>query len=646
MDMRRFDSVARNFLAIALFIVQLILIVFSIIDDYQALHVSLLIFLSGVCVFGMILGMRKDSWMMFFWILPLLALFSRVWELDYLIQVIPLVFSSGYLCVRLIRGTGFFAGQTGYLLSTWSLLPLIHIFLLFIREWSGPLEWAGLWVPVNSAGQVRIEIFRHILVRNLMVSLAPIIAYYLYREGEKVRGNMFRLFLYIGYIDAGLAVIQATTGTFLFTPWYWSHLNRATGLFLDANMHALYLVFVLGITFFVPVVSSRYILPTVLIFLAGILVSGTRTTIIWLFFIGVAVLLRFTFSRKRWESMFDRDTWALVLGIGSVMLFSIWFVGVKAELARRLGCSLPGKPWCEQSISARKSGTRFAQRKYFWELGWLVFRDFPVAGVGIGSFNHIGADYMTLLGERRPPDSPLNWYITLLAEMGLTGALFSGCFFFSILKHIRRLPFDIILFFLGWCSVLIFVPPQHSLFLILIWVGWTLLFNEKNVEFIIKEHRLFWLFFILSAILGLLVLATSSHLRPEARMKRWGWTADVYGAYPLQTSSQFPQYFWTRPEFGFFHPGKSARCLFLKVYTGDPPRKGKVQLTFSYGGEVKRTEILHVPETRNIILPVHDISGGEVISVRVHPVYRPPLPDLRRLGVMVLEYQWLKKCPE
>jgi O-Antigen ligase len=58
-----------------------------------------------------------------------------------------------------------------------------------------------------------------------------------------------------------------------------------------------------------------------------------------------------------------------------------------------------------------------------------MIRDFPLAGIGIGTFHSIVADYSrTFVGRPLPPDNAQNWFRHQLAELGILGSL--GCFIF------------------------------------------------------------------------------------------------------------------------------------------------------------------------------------------------------------------------
>ena len=68
-----------------------------------------------------------------------------------------------------------------------------------------------------------------------------------------------------------------------------------------------------------------------------------------------------------------------------------------------------------------------------------MIREFPVAGIGIGTFHSIGVDYTKSVGGvALPPDNAQNWYRHQMAELGILGSLgwlaFCGLFAIAVIR--------------------------------------------------------------------------------------------------------------------------------------------------------------------------------------------------------------------
>ena len=106
---------------------------------------------------------------------------------------------------------------------------------------------------------------------------------------------------------------------------------------------------------------------------------------------------------------------------------------------------LPAKYISEiESIDDPNDGTR-QNRIYFWKLGWIMFKQNPVLGVGAGNYPWTVADY-----ERRLPPEELfrgrysggrpahSLYFTLLPELGTVGIYIFGTLVWRVIQTGRR----------------------------------------------------------------------------------------------------------------------------------------------------------------------------------------------------------------
>jgi O-antigen ligase len=105
----------------------------------------------------------------------------------------------------------------------------------------------------------------------------------------------------------------------------------------------------------------------------------------------------------------------------------------------------PPAYWKEvESISSEPSNTQGtgAQRIYAWKLGWEMFLDNPILGVGQGNYpwHVVGVEKeLNVQWEQRSLGGRAahSAYFTLLPELGLIGVLLYGSFLYYMLKDIK-----------------------------------------------------------------------------------------------------------------------------------------------------------------------------------------------------------------
>jgi len=106
---------------------------------------------------------------------------------------------------------------------------------------------------------------------------------------------------------------------------------------------------------------------------------------------------------------------------------------------------LPAKYIAEiESIDDPSDGTR-QNRLYFWKLGWIMYKQNPVLGVGAGNYPWTVPEY-----ERRLPPEELfrgrysggrpahSLYFTLLPELGTVGVIIFGTLVWRVIQSGRR----------------------------------------------------------------------------------------------------------------------------------------------------------------------------------------------------------------
>jgi len=212
-------------------------------------------------------------------------------------------------------------------------------------------------------------------------------------------------------ISAFVAVIQSG-GDF-------NEFQRAAGLSGGANTAARYFVYGLVLFLFLQdYFSNKWLLRLffifgILILFSGIVLSGSRSGIVLLLLVILTQVLQ-SFSGK------TRSTIVFLLLI--VGLF--WYLNVASDTYLS-----------PQAISTSiYEGTDTVGARYdAWEVGWNLFVDHPIRGVGIDMYSRYAPKYWSPTSS--PVLSPHNTFIQVLSETGAIGLLLFGLLIFLTIKN-------------------------------------------------------------------------------------------------------------------------------------------------------------------------------------------------------------------
>jgi hypothetical protein len=128
-----------------------------------------------------------------------------------------------------------------------------------------------------------------------------------------------------------------------------------------------------------------------------------------------------------WDLVHERVTW--FSDTADLGLWQSMVVGVP-EAPRT------GKARTTRTVLTRNTFDEFS-RIALWRAGWLAFRDHPVLGIGPDNFRHAYGTYLGRLGadERLHAN---NFYIEILATMGVFGVLALGTLMIALARTARR----------------------------------------------------------------------------------------------------------------------------------------------------------------------------------------------------------------
>src|SRR6185369_8813081 len=211
-----------------------------------------------------------------------------------------------------------------------------------------------------------------------------------------------------------VAVVQGTIAMSFLNAEPWIGLRRAAGTMLDANAYGA-VAAVAGPLAFVSLrqLGSRRLralrAPALAINWAGAWMSGSRTALLCGVFGTLLLAYELVRSSARDETA-SRKTWSLLAGVAVVVVVLAIGAGAIGPLERMRTTAAPVR-----ELWARGGYGSVATR---------IVRDYPLTGVGIGSFNWMAPDYWReIANDKLPFDNAQNWWRHQVAELGLVASL-------------------------------------------------------------------------------------------------------------------------------------------------------------------------------------------------------------------------------
>ena len=224
--------------------------------------------------------------------------------------------------------------------------------------------------------------------------------------------------LWIGATLASLvAIYQGTVDIGFLSGGIWPGLRRAAGTLLDANAYGTVAAFAGPLAFVsIPHLRWRHTrsaqAAALAINWAGAWMSGSRTAFVC-GALGTVLLVYELLRATRRTEAHRRETSSVLAGIAAVVLVLITVAGAIGPFRRIVS-----------TTSADAAVTDLWSRGGYGTVATRMIRDYPVTGVGVGSFNWMAADYWRLMAnERLPFDNAQNWWRHQVVELGIVGAL-------------------------------------------------------------------------------------------------------------------------------------------------------------------------------------------------------------------------------
>ena len=223
--------------------------------------------------------------------------------------------------------------------------------------------------------------------------------------------------LWIGATLASLvAIYQGTIDIAFLSGGPWPALRRAPGTLLDANAYGVIaalggpLAFV-SIPYLRIPHKRRAQAAALAVNWAGAWMSGSRTGLICGLF-GALLLVYYSLRTEQRDTTRQRVPSSLLAAAGV-------FVLVLIVAASAVG---PGRRVLE--AEGASSIHDLWSRGGYGTVADRVIRDYPLTGVGIGTFNWLAPDYWRMMAhDRLPPDNAQNWWRQQVAEFGVVASL-------------------------------------------------------------------------------------------------------------------------------------------------------------------------------------------------------------------------------
>jgi hypothetical protein len=224
--------------------------------------------------------------------------------------------------------------------------------------------------------------------------------------------------LWIGTTLASLvAVYQGVADLTFLNTVFWADILRATGTLLDANAYGTCAALA-GPAAFLALHASRstragaIVAVVFAINLAGLWMSGSRTASVCAI-VGVAAV-----ALALWQSADARTRRRMPIAAGGVLALGV-------AMAFAAGAAGPATRLFETPEDSSRGVLSEAFNRYpYGPVAMAIIRDYPISGVGIGSYQDVATDYWRRTADQSLPfDHAQNWWRHQAAELGLLGAL-------------------------------------------------------------------------------------------------------------------------------------------------------------------------------------------------------------------------------
>jgi hypothetical protein len=453
--------------------------------------------------------------------------------------------------------------------------------------------------------------------------------------------------LWVGVTVASIvAVIQGTIDLGFLSSEFWESERRVTGTMLDANSYGMCAALAAPIGFLgMRALAPRAPAAAVAVFAvnaAGMWLSGSKTAL-GCGVIGAAALVVGLWRERHVSSLSSRRA-ALWVPAGLLAVSAIAMLTPAASpIERALEI-----PW-------GRAGLRMLwDRGGYGPIALRMTREYPLTGVGAGSYRALAPDYQRVMAdEALPPDNAQNWWRHQISELGVLGGALVIAFSILVAWRVaagREAHPDLatsstirgLLLGLGAAS-LFGMPTQNPL--VLCWffglvASFATLVPHPSWRWRGGEHRLAWSVAAVLAIAyaaGHLWLATGS--LNVVQRATYAHRDYMRGAYPPEELQEGRQFSWTRQDAEFFWAART-RFMVIRFWAPHPDiAERPVHVTLTSPCGVLFDEDLRSPASMSLGLALPEGQQTLEASLHVSRVFKPSEvgeADDRELGVGIL----------
>ena len=449
-----------------------------------------------------------------------------------------------------------------------------------------------------------------------------------------------------------VAVVQGTISIGFLSTEFWASLRRATGTMLDANSYGVCAALAapigfLGMRALVPHAPAAAVAVFAINF-AGMWLSGSRTALFTCGLVGAAALIVGLWRERRTTSSSMTQT----------MMWST--VGVIAVLAVLLLTATASPIQRALDIPAGREGlASLWNRGGYGPIALRMTREFPLTGVGAGSYRILAPDYWrAMANDALPLDNAQNWWRHQIAELGVFGGALIIAFSLLVAWRVLRgrerdgRERDVasastvrgLLIGLGVTSFF-GMPTQNPLVLywflgLVAWFAWLVPDPVLHRDTHAREPRVAWVVAAALAVAyaaGHLLLAVGP-LHPAQRAQHANRDY-VIGAYPTEPLPEGNEFRWTGREARFIWAART-RYMAIRFWAHHPDIASKpVHVTVTSPCGLLFDEDLASDASMSLGMALPEGQRTLEATVRVSRTWSPSdagEPDDRRLGVGIV----------
>lgn len=562
-------------------------------------------------------------------------------------------------------------------LIAWALVIAVSWPMVFFRE----LDFDAAVLQLSNAANTSIGITPWeagtgitywVLVHNLgLLWFDRLFSWYADGRVEQFRSRvLFPLAIALA-VACCFAIYQGFVDLRFLNPHLWPHMGRASGTLGDANVFGMIAALWLpGAVLLARTLPRPWPLLAgtagVTLAALGVFTSGSRTAL-GAMAIGVAALGYQGF--KTWRSA-QGPSRLTASRLAIIVVVAIVLGAAALTVTRRASITtVIDRGTLEFIPGLGERGITASLRDVLWDrFGYgpaavSMIMDHPWAGVGVGSFNTLIADFsVSLNGRRLASDNAQNWYRHLFAELGLFGSVawMTWCAIFGLMLWSRttadRDRFSIGVLratITGFGLLSLMGVPGQSLPVVLTF--WTLAFWFVSLKGVAAEPpslravgrpALFWVtaLMLVMAHAAITFADARGSLRPRNRAIRFGWDY-AQGIGDLERSADgTPGRRWTErrsiaqvPVKGRVlkfvgwvdHPDADEHPVHVRVW---------VDSRLVYEGELKRP-----PAVINLDIAAAPGQTHLLLETEVSRTWAPRAygqRDPRQLGISIRDWIW------